>query len=574
MKSQTLRVFSISSIAILAVCIATPAQSAKGGKLKMRVQPSEAYTFVDGNAIGPGNRTVKVSAGTHHVMVANYGFQFAEQDVTVDSGRTVPLKIELQHAGAPVSGPHGRIQLEPGLKLYKYAAVLLNGKTPRYFVGHVDEFNNDIVWHQELVVPPGTHQITVTRYGKELWSGAVTVAADERVIVNVSNGKQKTKHWARGSTQLAAEIPRFQAGAASATVVIAPVTGTLAAAPQTIDCGRPAQLTWTSNETIDADMSGMSPVPTSGERSVSPRQTTTYQLTATGPGGVVTPSTTVAVNTAVQSSLSASPQEVKYRRIGDKLVQQEDTTLAWSSSNADSTSIATVGAVEPNGTKSVSLVPSQAENGPVSQDVTYTFTASNVCGGTATKTATVRITGSIEGIPQVLLRSIFFPTDYPTKKQPSLGLVASQQEALKTLAAGFTKYLEYDPGARIALSSYTDVRGTSPYNQTLSELRAQNVKDFLVSQGVAADKIDTAAYGKQKPLDKPEVAALQAQNPNPPTKNMKQPQTAWLAHNRRVDIVLLPTNAESVRFYPNEAADSPVLSQRDKPSPTEVEKSQ
>jgi hypothetical protein len=69
--------------------------------------------------------------------------------------------------------------------------VLLNGKKPGYFVGHVDEFNHDIIWQQELVVPPGTHQVTVTRYGKELWSGPITVAADQRVIVDISNGKKK-----------------------------------------------------------------------------------------------------------------------------------------------------------------------------------------------------------------------------------------------------------------------------------------------------------------------------------------------------------------------------------------------
>src|SRR2546429_6672576 len=53
------------------------------------------------------------------------------------------------------------------------------------------------------------------------------------------------------------------------------------------------QLAWTSSETVEADMSGFSPVPTSGERTVSPRQTTVYELTATGPGGVTKPNTTV-----------------------------------------------------------------------------------------------------------------------------------------------------------------------------------------------------------------------------------------------------------------------------------------
>ena len=570
MKNKTIKIFCSVLFSTALLTIGTFAQD-KPGKLRVTVEPPQAYTFVDGNAIGPGNRRVKLAAGTHHVMVANYGYKFAEQDIVIDSGRTLPLKIELQPAGAEVPGPRGRIQIEVGNLRAGDAAVLLNGKTPRYFVGHVDEFNNDIIKHQELVVPPGTHQVTITRYGKELWSGSVTVAADQRVILNISNGKDVVKPWPRGSGKLPAEVARFKSGVTSTTVAVAPVNGTLSASPQRIDCGRSSQLTWASNETIDADMSGMSPVPTSGDRSVSPRQTTTYQLTATGPGGVVKPSTTVEVNTDVQSSLSASPANVQYRRIGDKVLQQPNTTLTWSTSNADTNSISTIGSVDPSGTKTIALTPSQTSEGPVDENITYTLAASNACGGSATKTATVHLTGSVEGVPGVLLRSVFFPTDYPTRQAPAVGLMNSQQDALKTLAAGFNKYLEYDPDAKISLNAYADDRGGNVHNQPLSERRVQRVKDFLVSQGIAADKIDTTAYGQKRPLDKATVADLQAKNPNPAEKSMVNPAATWLAYNRRVDIVLLPANTQSDRFYPNNAADAKTLWQRPKPAASAVE---
>src|SRR5580700_4180306 len=126
-------------------------------------------------------------------------------------------------------------------------------------------------------------------------------------------------------------------GEIGATLVVAPVSGSVSATPSKIDCSQNTQLTWVSKETVEADMSGMSPVPTSGEKTISPRQTTVYQLTASGPGGVTTPSTTVEVNSVVQSSLSASPTEVRYRRIGNKVIEQGSATLNWSSSNADST---------------------------------------------------------------------------------------------------------------------------------------------------------------------------------------------------------------------------------------------
>jgi OmpA family/PEGA domain len=581
MSAQRIRTFCLVAGATILASSVSFAQNPKPGKLKMSVVPKQAYTFVDGKAIGPGNRTIKLDVGTHHVVVANYGYKFVEQDVSLDSDKTVPVDIRLEPVGAPVPGPRGRIQIETGrLHGATAAAVLLNGKKPLYFVGHVDEFNHDIIWHQELVVPPGTHQVTVTRYGKELWSGPITVAADQRMIVNISNGKEKTKPWARGSScpsyrpecEMAKLAPRFKAGIASATVVVAPVSGSVSANPSKIDCNQNTQLAWDSKETVEADMSGMSPVPTSGEKTISPRQTTVYQLTASGPGGVTTPSTTVEVNPVVQSSLSASPMEVKYRRIGDKIIEQGSTTLTWSSSNSDAALLDPGGSVGASGTKSITLSPTQSGTGPVDEQFKYTLNATNACGGSETKTVMVNLKGSVEPIPSVLLHSVFFPTAYPTKEDPTLGLVRSQQEVLTTLATGFKQYLEYDPDAKLSLGGYTDERGADKYNEPLSELRVQRVKDFLVSQGIASEKIDTSAYGKQKQLDKATVSNLQTQNPNqPPEKWVRDSRATWLAYNRRVDIVLMPANSESVRLYPNQAPDSQILWQIPKPARSTVE---
>jgi outer membrane protein OmpA-like peptidoglycan-associated protein len=573
MERQALKVLCRGLGAVVLFSVAAFAQNPKPGKLKVVVSPKQAYTFVDGQAIGPHNRTIKLEVGTHHLVVANYGYKLAEKDVSIDSHQTVSVDMKLEPAGADVPGPRGRIQIEVGMRRAGDAAVLLNGKKPEYFVGHVDEFNNDIMNHQELVVPPGIHELTVTRYGKELWSGVVTVGANQRVIVDISNGKKRTKDWPRGTDQLPPSVARFKAGTATTTVAVAPVSSSVSANPSKIDCNQNTQLAWNSKETIDADMSGMSPVPTSGEKTVSPRQTTVYELTATGPGGTTKSNTTVEVNPVVQSSLNASPTEVTYRRIGDKVIQQEQTTLNWSSSNSDAATLQPFGTVDANGSKAVTLTPTQNGNGPVDEEFKYTLTATNVCGGSDTKTVAVRMKGSVEPIPEVLLQSVFFPTDYPTKENPSLGLVRSQQETLTTLADGFKKYLEYDADAKLTVDAYTDERGPDAYNKALSELRAQRVKDFLVSQGISADKIDTTANGKEKPLDKATVIDLQAKDPNQaPEDRAKNFQATWLAYNRRVDIVLLPTKTESTKFYPHQASDSEILWQRPKPDPSEVEK--
>src|SRR6266576_471302 len=147
MRSQKIKIFCGVWGAIVLLSSAAFAQEPKGGKLRISVSPKEAYTFVDGKAIGPGNRTIKLEVGTHHLVVANYGFKFVEQDVSIDSNQTIPLEINLDHVAGDIAGPRGRIQIEVGMRRAGNAAVLLNGKKPQYFVGHVDEVNNEIGSH-------------------------------------------------------------------------------------------------------------------------------------------------------------------------------------------------------------------------------------------------------------------------------------------------------------------------------------------------------------------------------------------------------------------------------------------
>ena len=123
------------------------------------------------------------------------------------------------------------------------------------------------------------------------------------------------------------------------------------------------------------------------------------------------------------------------------------------------------------------------------------------------------ITGTVEPIPTVTLQSVFYPTDYPDKKNPQVGLVKSQQLELATLADGFKKYLEYDPDAKLSVEAHADERGSKPFNQDLSERRVERIKQYLVDQGISADKVETAAYGKDQPLEKDTVTTLESTNP-------------------------------------------------------------
>jgi hypothetical protein len=562
---------------VMAIALSATAGFAQDGKLKIKVTPKQAYVFVNGNAIKEGSQSISLSPGKHTVVVVNYGYKIATEDVTIEAGKTTPLDVKLEAYGGNVAGPFGDVQLKGDER----AAVLSNGSTPDFFVGHVDEFNWDWIWHQNLLLPPGTHHLTVTRHGNTIWSGDVNVEANKKVTIDLNkNGAQKVSDWKRG--EKLKDLPRFKAGMASTQVAVAPATGNFSLSPANIDCGQSSTLTWQTAETADANISGVGKVPTSGSQSVSPHATTTYDFAAAGPGGTVKGTGTVNVNTKVDASLTADPAEVHYRKIGDKVVTQDSSTLTWKTSNADSVSLDPGGKVDLSGSQTVKAEP--ADTAPVSEgqparqiDETKNFTlnATNVCGGSATETAGLHIVGSVEPIPAVTLQSIFYPTDYPDRRHPQVGLVRSQQLALATLADGFKKYLEYDPDAKLSVEAHADVRGSRPYNQDLSERRVERIKQYLVDQGISAAKIETAAYGKERPLERSAVKELEATNPNtPPRARLRNTRADWLAYNRRADIVLLPSGKRSAQFYPHNADDSKLIWQVPKPPLRRVEAAQ
>jgi hypothetical protein len=561
----------------LAIALFAGASFAQDGKLKIKVTPPQAYVFVDGQAIREGHQTIPLSAGKHVVAVVNYGYKISTQDVNIESGKTTDLNVALEAYGGTVNGPFGDIQFKGNPR----AAVLSNGTTPAYFVGHVDEFDWDWIWHQNLLLPAGTHHITVTRKGNTIWSGDVTVVVGKKVVVDLDhNGAQKTVNWERGN-KLGAQ-PRFKAGIASATIAVAPATGSFSASTANINCGESTTLTWNTAETSEANINGVGNVATSGSQSVSPHATTTYDFSSGGPGGVVKGSSTVNVNTTVQASISANPPEVHYRKIGDKVITQDPSTLQWSTSNASDVSIDPIGKVDPSGSQAIKAEPADSSQVPDGQPIitvdetkTYTLKASNVCGGSSTQTAGLHVVGTREPIPAVVLQSVFYPTDYPDRKHPQTGLVRSQQLTLATLAGGFKKYLEYDSDAKLSVEAFADTRGAVKFNQDLSERRVERIKQYLVDQGISADKIQTAAYGKERPLPKHEVDELEKSNPNQAAKaRMRNKEGNWYAYNRRADIVLLPSGKKSSQYFPHNADDSGLIWQIPKPSLKKVEADQ
>ncbi|MEP1258000.1 OmpA family protein, partial [Algoriphagus sp.] len=58
--------------------------------------------------------------------------------------------------------------------------------------------------------------------------------------------------------------------------------------------------------------------------------------------------------------------------------------------------------------------------------------------------------------------------------------------------------LKDNPAIRIELSSHTDDRSSDSYNQDLSQRRAQSAVDYMVSQGIASDRLVAKGYGESQ----------------------------------------------------------------------------
>lgn len=84
-------------------------------------------------------------------------------------------------------------------------------------------------------------------------------------------------------------------------------------------------------------------------------------------------------------------------------------------------------------------------------------------------------------------------------------------EATKTLADGAQRLLA-NPSLRIRVEGHADERGGTEYNLALSERRAQAIRTYLMDLGVQRERIETVAYGEEKPISTAHDEAAWAAN--------------------------------------------------------------
>lgn len=204
-----------------------------------------------------------------------------------------------------------------------------------------------------------------------------------------------------------------------------------------------------------------------------------HQAAAVQPPAPPAPPPTAPPPASPTVTLQASPTAVQ---------QGQSSTLTWSSTNATALNLTPgVGNVAPQGSATVNPDSSQ----------TYTITATGP-GGSADANVRVTVTAapvtssrqpSMEEMFTKEVQDAYFDLD-------KADIRPDARDALSKTA----QFLRSYPQVKVTLEGHCDERGSTEYNLALGDRRAQAAKDFIVSLGIAADRVQTVSYGKERPF--------------------------------------------------------------------------
>lgn len=84
--------------------------------------------------------------------------------------------------------------------------------------------------------------------------------------------------------------------------------------------------------------------------------------------------------------------------------------------------------------------------------------------------------------------------------------------AARATLAEQARWLQANTGFTAVIEGHADEQGTRDYNLALGARRASSVQEFLVSQGVAASRLRTVTFGKERPIEVCSTESCYAQN--------------------------------------------------------------
>jgi peptidoglycan-associated lipoprotein len=185
---------------------------------------------------------------------------------------------------------------------------------------------------------------------------------------------------------------------------------------------------------------------------------------------------------APTASLSVNPSSIQ---------TGQSATLSWQTSNATDVSIDGIGAVQANGSQSVSPTDS----------TTYHLTAKG-SGGSQEATARITVTQPPPPPPPPAAAA---PTDEDLFSQNIKDVYFDYDKSdirgdQQSSVLGDVQFLNQHAAISFTVEGHCDERGSTEYNLALGDKRATAVKNALVSAGVGASRIKTISYGKEKPF--------------------------------------------------------------------------
>jgi peptidoglycan-associated lipoprotein len=182
---------------------------------------------------------------------------------------------------------------------------------------------------------------------------------------------------------------------------------------------------------------------------------------------------------APTASISVNPNSIQ---------AGQSASLTWQTSNATDVSIDGIGAVQANGSQSVSPTDS----------TTYHLVAKGA-GGTQEASARITVTqapppppatnASEQDLFNQNIKDVYFDYDRADVR-------GDQQAAIQADA----QFLSQHPNVSFTVEGHCDERGSTEYNIALGDKRATAVKSALIAAGVNASRIKTISYGKEKPF--------------------------------------------------------------------------
>lgn len=94
-------------------------------------------------------------------------------------------------------------------------------------------------------------------------------------------------------------------------------SATLTVTPDTVDRGQPAQLTWNTQNATTVNIEGIGTVSASGSKAITPQNSTTYHLSASGAGGSTDASARITVNIPAEKISSLTDEQLFEQNVKD-----------------------------------------------------------------------------------------------------------------------------------------------------------------------------------------------------------------------------------------------------------------